>query len=312
MDTQKDAKQKTATKQEKDMSVALPHSDRPAYRYVFKKAERIAAAIHLMTDYVPQTEPLRLRLRETSLSLVTDIAALNDNRSVQQRRSVRDAIGRIDELMGLLEVAQSAQLISDMNARVLMGECGQLADLIVERSSELSSVPYGEVGEHFFTVENTENGAPAGAREGSRWHGNQDSGYESAAPAPAAQKPAPESTSEARASGVERARRARSESAKQRHSKRRQTIIDLARERGRINVRDVAEAITDCSEKTLQRELLALVSEGVLNKEGERRWSVYMLTPEAHKNEVQQGSEDANTRSSAGNDASKAQNQNAT
>ena len=35
--------------------------------------------------------------------------------------------------------------------------------------------------------------------------------------------------------------------------------------------------LKDVSEKTVQRELFALVKEGVLKKEGEKRWSVYKL-----------------------------------
>jgi hypothetical protein len=35
--------------------------------------------------------------------------------------------------------------------------------------------------------------------------------------------------------------------------------------------------IKDCSEKTIQRELIVLVSEKVVKKEGERRWSVYSI-----------------------------------
>jgi hypothetical protein len=42
-------------------------------------------------------------------------------------------------------------------------------------------------------------------------------------------------------------------------------------------VKDVSAVVKDCSEKTLQRELLALVAQGVLKKEGERRWSSYVL-----------------------------------
>jgi len=58
---------------------------------------------------------------------------------------------------------------------------------------------------------------------------------------------------------------------------RRAIILGLLQRKDRITVKDVANVIKDCSDKTLQRELLALVGQGVLVKEGERRWSTYRL-----------------------------------
>ena len=44
-----------------------------------------------------------------------------------------------------------------------------------------------------------------------------------------------------------------------------------------MNVKDVLGVVAGVSEKTIQRELLALVDEGILKKEGERRWTLYSL-----------------------------------
>ena len=54
-------------------------------------------------------------------------------------------------------------------------------------------------------------------------------------------------------------------------------IKDRIKEKDKINVKDVTKVVRDCSEKTLQRELVSLVGKGVLVKEGERRWSTYSL-----------------------------------
>jgi predicted HTH transcriptional regulator len=42
-------------------------------------------------------------------------------------------------------------------------------------------------------------------------------------------------------------------------------------------VKDVAEIITDVSEKTIQRELNSLIEKGQVLREGERRWSKYSV-----------------------------------
>jgi hypothetical protein len=61
------------------------------------------------------------------------------------------------------------------------------------------------------------------------------------------------------------------------HSDRRKIILALLKQKPSLSVSDVAKSISGVSEKTIQRELLGMVSEGILKKQGERRWSTYSL-----------------------------------
>ncbi|KKW09639.1 MAG: hypothetical protein UY47_C0008G0015 [Parcubacteria group bacterium GW2011_GWB1_49_7] len=54
-------------------------------------------------------------------------------------------------------------------------------------------------------------------------------------------------------------------------------IIGLLRRKKEIMIKDVSPLIEGCSEKTIQRELLAMVQAGILRKIGEKRWSRYTL-----------------------------------
>ena len=58
---------------------------------------------------------------------------------------------------------------------------------------------------------------------------------------------------------------------------RRERILGIIKDKGQVTIKDVSTAITDVSEKTIQRELMSLISEGRIVKEGERRWSKYSL-----------------------------------
>ena len=58
---------------------------------------------------------------------------------------------------------------------------------------------------------------------------------------------------------------------------RKRAILELLKGGGHLTIKDFSSVIRDCSEKTIQRELLALVEENVLKKEGERRWSRYFI-----------------------------------
>jgi DNA-binding HxlR family transcriptional regulator len=44
-----------------------------------------------------------------------------------------------------------------------------------------------------------------------------------------------------------------------------------------VSVSDVMKILPGVSDKTIQRELVAMVEAGVLEKKGEKRWSVYSL-----------------------------------
>lgn len=54
-------------------------------------------------------------------------------------------------------------------------------------------------------------------------------------------------------------------------------IIGLLKRKKEIMIKDVSPLISGCSEKTIQRELLAMVQAGILRKTGEKRWSRYSL-----------------------------------
>ena len=59
--------------------------------------------------------------------------------------------------------------------------------------------------------------------------------------------------------------------------KRQSAIIDFIKKNGGANVRDLMAVVKGCSEKTIQRELALLIARGTLKREGERRWSKYLL-----------------------------------
>lgn len=54
-------------------------------------------------------------------------------------------------------------------------------------------------------------------------------------------------------------------------------IIGILKRKKEIMIKDVSPLITGCSEKTIQRELSAMVAAGILRKVGEKRWSRYTL-----------------------------------
>ncbi|MBI2100303.1 MAG: hypothetical protein HYT48_03125 [Candidatus Vogelbacteria bacterium] len=58
---------------------------------------------------------------------------------------------------------------------------------------------------------------------------------------------------------------------------RRGQILGFIRQKGWSSIKEIAQAVPNFSSKTVQRELSELVKAGRLKKEGERRWSRYLV-----------------------------------
>tara|TARA_B100000745_G_scaffold62803_1_gene37109 strand:- start:532 stop:708 length:177 start_codon:yes stop_codon:yes gene_type:complete len=54
-------------------------------------------------------------------------------------------------------------------------------------------------------------------------------------------------------------------------------ILDVITKKSPIHIKDIAAEVSDCSEKTIQRELQSLVHDNVVKKEGSKRWTTYSL-----------------------------------
>jgi DeoR/GlpR family transcriptional regulator of sugar metabolism len=54
-------------------------------------------------------------------------------------------------------------------------------------------------------------------------------------------------------------------------------VLNVIRDKGNATIKDIIEVVKDCSEKTIQRELIVLIKDGIIIREGERRWSKYRL-----------------------------------
>lgn len=240
------------------------------HTFFFKKTEKIVSAIYLITSYVPETEPLRVHLREKSLELLSDSLSLKVQSQKIKPDAIENVIAIIFETIALVEIGHSSGYISEMNFSILKNECANLANSLEKKgseikrdgvyiSSDLLAVPdlhliptlrrnNVEVGEGMFKKP-LEKGIKS-----SRSLKITESDYNY--------------------NNIEQ----RLKPMKAKQSYRRNQILKFLDKKDKLTVKDISEIISDCSEKTLQRELASLVAEGVLKKEGEKRWSSYSRT----------------------------------
>ena len=250
----------------------------PSALYVLKKAERLVAALYLVSDLFPNDDPLRVSLRSRGLYVLSLIANQGRENGEQENMVslVQDAIG---EIVSMLNIATMMNNLSSMNYDVLEHEYCSLLEFILTKGS--SFVPQGRsFDKDFFNVPNDFVSKTLDPWGTNLWRATKDKGqykgqFEQRISisdnyALSSKGQPPNVTGGAHGSNglIE---------SEYRHTKRRSVILDVVNRRGRVSVKDISQYVKDCSSKTLQRELLSLVAEGVLKKEGERRWSTYTI-----------------------------------
>ncbi len=56
-------------------------------------------------------------------------------------------------------------------------------------------------------------------------------------------------------------------------------ILHFIKSRNGVSIKEISNIVRNCSEKTIQRELVSLIHKGIIKKVGERRWSTYVASP---------------------------------
>jgi DNA-binding transcriptional ArsR family regulator len=252
---------------EKDRTLTpLKDSD---FSMVIKKTERLTAALYLVSNPLPGGDPLKCLLRDRGIALMRAVVSFTFSISEAMGRdmAIRNAHFIITEVLSCLEILLHSNSISSMNFRILSHEYSVLRELITASLEDVS--PVGpEFSGDFFEVSSGKSDPAENERTPFLYGGI--SGYSS--------------SPIGGGSVVDELAGRRSPSAKSTPDvaqkstpERRKIILQIVSDRGVVTIKDIARRMTEYSEKTIQRELSALVREGALIKRGERRWSTYAL-----------------------------------
>ncbi|HQU07503.1 MAG: hypothetical protein B7X04_00290 [Parcubacteria group bacterium 21-54-25] len=215
--------------------------------FIYKKAERLAKAIHLITPAFHNAPSLRDRIDTIAIGLV-DAAILSP-------AAARDALSReLLALSSVLSIARTSSMLSAMNSELISREAHLLLQEVAayeEPRLFLDDVP---------SLSELSKAAPSAQmlRTSSKTSGASE-----------------QRVSKAPAAVHKGHTHIKDNDAK---NSRRDAIVSIIRTKGSAYIKDISTVIRNVSEKTIQRELAALVLEGVLTKQGERRWTSYTIT----------------------------------
>jgi hypothetical protein len=249
-----------------------------------KKSEKLSQAVYRVTDFLNDSDPIKWEARKMSLKVVSDITSFISKKDTLffDKEVVLESIVRS---ISILEIAHGGSLSTHTNFLLLKEEYENLRGVIVEMG-------YSPAEEKSFTVSESDlfDGEKLlSSLTDSRIKDNMYKGHEMSF----IQAPSSVYALEAKKAKGSFANSVSQNNLKNRaflskgHSvqnvknvERQEAILKLVREKKEVNIKDILAVNTissGASEKTIQRELLRLVAAGVLQKQGERRWSRYSL-----------------------------------
>ncbi len=270
---QKDTQQKigeTNGQAERDTALNTFYFKHNRMSVMLKKTEKISTAVYMVTDFSNDSEPLKWVLRTAALDLlgtVRKVASLaHDPHSVLGDEVVRT----VEQINSLLLIASTIGIVSEMNATILTSELQKIQTEIVrlygdKKVSVVSHTGYANIvlTPELFTVDSPDPILPVSFNKGQEIYKGQKQEPIQSQNKTAADNKKQESFSGKNVIGIKIARR--------------NDVLNVIKSKGKVSIKDISLILKDISEKTIQRELLALVSSGVLKKEGEKRWSTYRI-----------------------------------
>lgn len=244
---------------------ALFHHEQDLYSS-YKKIENITAAVFLVSNLMPDKEILKDTIRGKTISCLSQIVSIisQPNLDVHQLQILASHLLHISSL---LDIAFWSGLMSQMNTSVLQSEINSAYIMVSELGKRQKSKFYIEPG--FFEVRKDKI---SGYAEKDIFKDNDGLVNELHTKGQYKGHITKDTVRDIK-------RQDKRDILSDSKDKRRQAIMALLKEKGNLTVKDFVGVIPGFSEKTIQRELLSLVDEGTVRKEGARRWTTYSLKP---------------------------------
>ena len=229
-----------------------------------KKVEKITSALYLVTDHLNNREPLKWDIREKGTNLLSNVMKLNNYLMADKLKIFSNISFELFEVISLLELTTTSKLISEENLEVFKREIELLLSLIKNNSDKISNQFSSYIGGDYFKVKD-KSLRPKEIKSvlASLKDKNYDKGHI---------KSKGQSSLEGGNINVNKI------SNSEKKDSRREKITNILSKGQKLTIKDISKIITDCSEKTIQRELKEMMKNNLLKKEGERRWSRYSLT----------------------------------
>jgi len=224
--------------------------------YIFKKTEKITSALYLISGLLKDEEPMKWELRDKGMDLVGSSFMASSSVPGDKNVMIQSLFSSALETISLLNIAKLSNMISPMNHKLLVGEIDKVLGLLRDKLATSAENAGYVLSEEFFR---TPSMFTTGFKSDNTNARSKEQGVRSS------ESQGNTRVSKGHVDVVEK------------KSNRQGTIISILKTQNNLTIKDFVKVIKDCSEKTIQRDLIELVDRGIVKKEGERRWSRYSL-----------------------------------
>ncbi len=227
----------------------------------YTKTTKLVTALYMVTDMMNAEEPLRNKLRTLGAEVISDV-------NIGPARS----LPKISEILSFLDIAAAINMISEMNSSILKKEF-----LILRQSIQESEVKPSWIEKFLETTEDTREEVVTPKES---YKGHMRIGVQKGSTLMKALSDKTSMMSDRKTVSV-----SHNDDLKKERRNHIITIIKILsaaypNSQGHTitDIKSKAEGVlTSVSEKTLQRELVSMVMDRILNKMGSKRWSKYSL-----------------------------------
>ncbi len=214
---------------------------------ISRKGQKILAALYLVTNHLADTDPLKIQIRTAAISLAVPPRDLFSGTGGYTGQPVTESFSAaIYTVSSLLEAAYLARIISEKNYAILKAELLYFAKS-VEADTKSSLLETVELTTGFFTE---------------------------------VEKPLIKDTIKLSKGHIVKSfvlnRNIQQKESINKKIDRSQDIVSFVNAKKMVSIKDISILFPSVSEKTIQRELNRLLSEGKLRKRGNKRWSMYL------------------------------------
>ena len=236
------------------------------------RIEKLTTAVYMVTDCLEDDEPIKNRLRLIGVNLVTlGLTSKSENKTISHNSCVEIGI-LTEEARSLISIAGLVGLIGEMNSSILKIELERIAkmasNVISDHSINTSITQKTGVilSEDFFDTQSNINKANDFYKGQMSYKGQENnmSFINKSQSNLLINSSVPTETRIKKFSVAEKINRTNS-------------ILKFIKDKGEVSIKDITIVISDCSEKTVQRELGVLVEQRVIKRSGEKRWSKYQI-----------------------------------
>lgn len=250
-------------------------SNMPVYEFANKKTEKLVTALYMVSDCMDTDDALKGKLRLLGVDLLSDIYKLSILSPVERRTHISVVLTHTYELLSYIEIAYSIGFISEMNTAILKKE---FSNLIADLNSNLTK------DKHFtFTLDDKMFEVPE-LNNLNKNENYSDTGQQSVKDKRTSFNTMSFINNKNPLSMVQHKRTNPSVTNVVDRQNRTNKIMSIIKDKkalpgnqAGVSIKDISLSFTDCSEKTIQRELNSLVLKGQLKKTGAKRWSRYAV-----------------------------------